>query len=130
MKAIIGYVTDQYGPGQTIRQTIGCIIESPQLQPLERMAHGCTVIMDNGLCDRVGINAIGDHPDFPGASASIIFHLDNASSPQTAEALGARLLKLRRWLAEICHATEIQEVAFKSRIELCLYLGEYPFAVR
>lgn len=123
MKAIIAVTKPQVNAVRTI----ACVIQGqgPTLETLERVAQGWTALMDAKKCDQVGINALAGHPDLPGLGAtSIVFHLDQKSSPQTDEALEARLRNLRHWLRTECRVTEIQETVFPTRGDLCIDFGE------
>lgn len=123
MKAIIAVTK----PQKSAVRTIACVIQGqgPKLEVLERVAQGWTALMDAKKCDQVGINALAGHNDLPGLGAtSIIFMLDEESSPQTDEELGARLQNLRYWLSTECGVTEIQETVFPTRGDLCINFGE------
>ena len=124
MKAVIAVVVNET-QGREMVQTIACAIQSPKLEVLERMDQGWTALMDAHRCDRVGINALANYPDLPGIGvASVVFQLDQKSSPKTEEAFWSRLRNLRHWLRSECGVTEIQEVTFPTRGDLCIDFGE------
>lgn len=119
MKAIIAVANDQ------VVQSIACIIQAPSLMVLVRMYRGCTALMDRNRFDRVGINALANHPDIPGiGAASVVFDLDDKSRPRTDESLAERLRHLRDWLTNECGVTEIDYKSYKTRGDLCIDLGQ------
>jgi hypothetical protein len=119
MKAIIAVASDQ------ATQSIACIIQAPSLLVLVRMYRGCTALMDRNRYDRVGINALANHPDIPGIGvASVIFDLDGKSRPRTDESLAERSQYLRDWLMNECGVTEVSYKSYKTRGDLCIDLGQ------
>ncbi len=120
MRAVIGFASGTYGPARIVKHTIGCVIENPPLIALERLSHGCPTVGLSAEC--VDINAVTSNGGIDGPVVSVIFRLDENSSPNTVEELGSRLRALRQWLANVCKVTEPREISFPSRVSLCLYM--------